>query len=96
VLGHTVGNALTTGQLDGDVAGDLDVLDLDLTGGTYDNLSSIEFRIYAWDDTTGAILTGSAAMYVGNANTSDDGINDVQLNGTISSSAQSGTLFTIK
>jgi len=83
VLGHTSANALTTGQLTGAVAGDLDVLDLDLTGGAYDNLSSIEFRVYGWDDTTGAILTGADAIFLGNANTNDDGISDLQLTGDV-------------
>lgn len=92
VLGHDVANILATGTLaDGDA---LEMVSLDLSGGTYDNLSEIEFRIYAWS-AGGIALANPDGISVGNTSKTD-AIADIQLSGTISSSAQLGTRFIIK
>jgi len=92
VLGHTVSDALTTGTLSND---EEVYLDLDLSGGTYDNLISIEFRIYGWDAASG--MSNGDGLFIGDAfSGADDGVADIKLSGTLSSSAQLGTLFTIK
>jgi len=90
VLGHDAAQLLASGTLaDGDP---LEMVSIDLSGGTYDGLSDIEFRIYAWN-ITGVIAP--EAFTIGNSSKTD-GIADIQLSGMISSSAQLGTRFIIK
>ncbi len=92
VLGHDVANILATGTLaDTDQP---EVVSLDLSGGTYNNLSEIEFRIYGWS-AGGTALANYDGISIGQADKTD-AVADVQLSGTVSSSAQIGTLFVIK
>lgn len=50
---------------------------IDLSGGTYDNLSSIEFRIYGWGSTA-----SSNRLAIGTLGTAD-GVDDIVLQGTV-------------
>lgn len=80
--GFTAGNEIYSYSL---ASGAYSVFNVDLTGGSFDNLTNVEFRIYA-KGATG----NSNGFYIGKLNTSD-GLDDIVLNGSISTVPEPST-----
>ncbi len=75
-------NSLATGLL-GDNGNFLATIDL--TGGTFDGLSSTEFRVYAWDSGVGAAALSNPDKFgLGKASTNiGDGVMDIAFSGDV-------------
>jgi hypothetical protein len=93
VLGHDASNILASGTL-ANAAAPTNV-SLDLSGGTYDNLNEIEFRIYGWN-ASGTLVNADGFSIGDNNNAAGDGVADITLSGTVEIAIQHGTLFTVR